>query len=170
MLTDALTQAAVSLRPLLRRMRADEISGATAILSRVGDAVLAHAPVRLRRPLREGDLYQRPHIVGMVVTTSALDERVTRTRLVPGVYAVTLRPVCGETFAFDLLDAGGERCLAAPAQAHKAAERQSARRISPFGFDVDIDNLDDIVNPYAHVICVSFLHWRVCFDIPVLQL
>jgi len=36
-----------------------------------------------------------------------------------------------------------------------------------FGIDVDIDELDDIIDPFGgHVICVSLLEWRWCFTIP----
>lgn len=160
-------QAARDLKPAFARLGGGELDLERGIVSAVPGGVVSHAPIRLRRPKRAADLWQRPHVVAALLTTRSLVDLVTEAIVLPGAYAVRLRPAAGHgRFAFDLHDATGKRVLATAADSKPTAAAARARSLSCFGVDVDIDQLDDIVNPFEHVICLSFLEWRWCFGVP----
>jgi hypothetical protein len=165
-LTATLSEAVRPLRPALRRLKVRDIELETAILSRVGGGGIAHAGVRLRRPLRETDLYLRPHVLGCMATTQALTDRVTEAVLSPGAYVVQLRPLGGLDFAFDLLDAKGQRVIAVPAHGGPSQKPSGGTTISFCGIDIEINNPDKILNPFKHLVCLSFIHWSWCFTVP----
>jgi hypothetical protein len=164
-LQDAFGQAARGLRPVLEREGARDVDQRTVIFSRVGKGVVAHAPVRLGRPIQLRELLAKPHAVGVLMATQPLQERVTQAVLEPGTYVVKLRPVCPGKMAFDWIGADGKRAIATPTDA-RPSTIELRIRIRVLGFDIDINELDDIINPFNDVICISFLHWRVCFDFP----
>ena len=165
-LAAALREAVRPLRPALRRLKVRDIDMETAILSRVGAGAIAHAGVRLTRPIREIDLYRRPHVLGCLATTQPLEDLVTEAVLRPGAYVVQLRPVGGLDFAFDLLDAKGQRVIALPAHGGHSQKPGGGTTISIFGIDIEINNPDKILNPFKNLVCLSFLHWSWCFTVP----
>ena len=162
----AFETAARGLRPLLKRERTGGLALEATVLSRGEKGGVAHCPVRLKKPMRVAELFKRPNVVGVVVTTRTARERVTRSRLEPGAYAVRLRPIACDLFAFDLLRADGSCALAAPAELSHAPPPASTTLSRFYGIDIQIDPLDDIINPYHMYICLSFLWWRVCLDFP----
>ncbi len=151
---------------MLKKLGATTLSTERAIVSRVAGGVVSHAPIRLRRPIRVGQLYKRPHAVAALMTTRSLVDCLTQTTVVPGVYAVSLRPAGHDTFALDLYDSRGKRVLATSADRKPMPPLPRALSVTILGIDVDIDPLDDILNPYKHLICISILEWRRCFEIP----
>ena len=166
-LAAALSEAVRPLRPALRRLKVHDIDVGTAILSRVGGGGIAHAGVRLKRPIRELDLYRRPHVLGCMATTQPLEDRVTEAVLSPGAYVVQLRPVGGLDFAFDLLGAKGQRVISVPAHGGPSQKPGGGTTIKIFGIDIEINNSDKILNPFKHLVCLSFLHWSTCFTVPM---
>ena len=165
-LAAALSEAVRPLRPALRRLKVRDIDLETAILSRVGGGGIAHAGVRLTRPIREIDLYRRPHVLGCMATTQPMEDLVTEAVLSPGAYVVQLRPVGGLDFAFDLLDAKGQRVLAVPAHGGPSQKPGGGTTIVILGIDIEINNPDKILNPFKHLVCISFLKWSTCFMLP----
>jgi hypothetical protein len=166
-LSAAMSAATRALGPLLKREKTGGIATESTIYSRTEQGALAHCPVRLKSPIRVAELYRKPHVIGVVVTPSAVRERVTEVIVPPGAYAVKLRPVdcCG--FAFDYIGADGGRALAAPAQMKPGQTPEEGTKLSGFyGIDIEVDPPDDILNPFHTYLCLSFLFWRTCLDFP----
>jgi hypothetical protein len=80
----------------LRRLRLDSM-----IFCPVGGGVVAHALFKPKRAITIENLRRYAPIVGVQANTIPLIDPVTGTALKPGVYAVRLRPVGGDRFAFD---------------------------------------------------------------------
>lgn len=165
-ITAAWKQAARELKPALAKLGGAELDLERGIVSAVPGGVVSHVPVRLRRPMRGAELWKRAHVVAALMTTRSLIDRVTEAVVLPGSYAVRLRPAGRERFAFDLHDAAGRRVLATGAENKPMAMAARSQSLGCFGIDVDIDELDDILDPFKHVICVSILEWRWCFTVP----
>jgi hypothetical protein len=162
-----MSAATRALGPLLKREKTGGIATEATIYSRTEQGALAHCPVRLKSPIRVAELYRKPHVIGVVVTPTAVRERVTEVIVPPGAYAVKLRPVdcCG--FAFDFIGADGGRALAAPAQMKPGQTPEEGTKLSGFyGIDIEVDPPDDILNPFHTYLCLSFLFWRTCLDFP----
>lgn len=165
-ITAAWTQAARDLKRVFKQLGGAELMSDRAIASKVPGGIVSHAPIRLRRRLRLGDFYERPHLVAGLMTTRSLVDRLTQATVLPGTYAVSLRPAGHDALALDLFDLEGRRVLATSADPKKTTPLARAASVTILGIDVDIDPLDDILNPFKHLICLSILEWRRCFEIP----
>ena len=81
-----------------------------------------------------------------------------------------LRRTCADRFAFDMLRADGSRAVAGRAEPPEAVALLRPISIRLPGSDIDINRLDDILNPFCDTICISFLGWRECFVLCDLRL
>jgi hypothetical protein len=165
-LAQAIEYAARGLRPLLAREKVAGLDLETAILTRGRNGAVAHCPIKLRRTIRVADLSKRPHVVGVLIAMGRSSERVTAATLDPGTYAVKLRPVGHDQFAFDLLRSDGKRALAVPALQTRGKPPPTTAIARFYGIDIEINPLDDIINPFHTYICFSFLWWRGCLNFP----
>jgi hypothetical protein len=165
-LAQAIEHAARGLRPLLAREKVPGLDLESAILARGRNGAVAHCPIKLRRAISVADLSKQPHVVGVLIAMGKSSERVTEATLEPGAYAVKLRPVCHDQFAFDLLRSDGTRALAVPALPTRGKPPPPTAMARFYGIDIDINPLDDILNPFHTYICFSFLWWRGCLDFP----
>lgn len=154
------------LAPLLKKLGAAGLARERALATRVPGGMVSHVPTVLPKPVRYAELFERTHAVGALQTTRSLVSRVTQTTLLPGTYLVSLRPAGRETLAFDFLAPNGDRVFGTVAHAKMQQQVPPGISIRFLGIDVDIDPPDDILNPFKHLICVSFLHWRTCFEVP----
>lgn len=165
-LASAWKAQARSLAPLLKRLGTAGFSRDAAIATRVPGGIVSHAPTLLRKAIRFEELFARPHAIAVVQTTRSLVTRTTQAILLPGTYVVRLRPTGRESLAFDFLDAKGGRVLGTYAHAKLQQQVPQGHSIHILGIDVELDPPDDILNPFRHLICLSFLRWRTCFTVP----
>jgi len=164
-LTDTIDRIAHTLQPALAREKAGAVAVESGIVCHVHGEIVVLAPIQLQRPLQLADLHGRPYVAAVLATTHALEDCVTRTVLNPGAYLLRLRPCGPERFAFDFLGADGEHKLSTTTDAYERKATLRPMSFSKWGINIDIDKLDDIVNPFCHTICISILHWRRCFEI-----
>lgn len=158
-------RAARDLDDILKKLGASRLAIDSAIVTRIPGGVVSHVPVRVQRPIKFGDFHRRPHAVAALLTTFPLVDRLTERTVEPGSYVVRLRPAGHEKFALDLFEPNGERSLSTLAE-QKPSPPSPRFSFRFLGIDVDIDPPDDILNPFKHLICLSFLHWRTCFEVP----
>jgi hypothetical protein len=144
---------------MLRRLRVDRM-----IIIPAPRGVIAHASFKPRRPLTRANLRRHAPIVGVQVNTVPLIDPVTGTALEPGVYAVRLRCVGGDRFAFDYHRRQGPPHFSTLAQtsAQEIGEPQDT-------LDADIifppgDDPNTLIPPGdPGYCCLSLFGWSKCW-------
>jgi hypothetical protein len=147
----------------LRQVRFD-----TAIATTVGGGVVAYAGMRSPRPMTLDRIRKESPVVAVLANSIPLIDRVALRALPPGVYALRLRPLGGDSMAFDFLAAKGHPAFSTGATTVVARQQGGSNEPITKGIDIDFGwpgpGGDPLWPPPENgFMCISYGDWKKCW-------